>query len=73
MTHFFSHSKAETIINQSDIDDVFESKYTTVISSIQNSLWKSSGWITESVIEHNINVSKYNHLAGSSYVNYGKN
>ena len=29
---FYSHSKAETIINESDVDDVFESIYTTVIS-----------------------------------------
>ena len=28
---FYSHSKAETIINESDIDDVFESIYTTII------------------------------------------
>ena len=34
---FYSHSKAETIINESDIDDVFESIYTTVISNIQKS------------------------------------
>ena len=66
---FYSHSKAETIINESDIDDnVFKSTYTTVISNIQKLLGKGSSWITDSVIEHNINVSKYNHLAGSSYM-----
>ena len=30
----YSHSKVETIINESDINDVFESIYTTVISNI---------------------------------------
>ena len=35
---FYSHSEAETIINESDIDDVFKSIYTTVISNIQKSL-----------------------------------
>ena len=30
---FYSHSKAETIIND-NIDDIFESIYTTVISKI---------------------------------------
>ena len=28
---FYSNSKAEIIINESDIDDVFESVYTTII------------------------------------------
>ena len=37
---FYSHSKAETIINESDIDDVFESIYNTIISNIQISLGK---------------------------------
>ena len=37
---FYSFSKAEIIINESDIDGVFESIYTTVISNIQKSLGK---------------------------------
>ena len=32
---FYSHPKAETIINETDIDDVFKSIYTTVTSNIQ--------------------------------------
>ena len=32
---FYSHSKAETIINESDIDGVFKLNYITVISNIQ--------------------------------------
>ena len=31
---FYSHWKAEPIINVNDIDDVFESVYTTIISNI---------------------------------------
>ena len=42
--------------------------YTTVISNIQQVLGKGSGWITGSVIEHNINISQYDLLAGSSYI-----
>ena len=57
---FYSLSKAETIINESDFDDnVFKSINTTVISNIQKSFGKSSSWIIDSVIEHNINISKY--------------
>ena len=43
---FYSHSKAETITNESDIDGVFQLIYTTIISTIQKSLGKDfSGWI----------------------------
>ena len=70
---FHLHSKAETIINENDIDDVFESICTTVISNIQKYLGKYSGWIIDLEIEHNINISKYNLLAGSSYINLPKN
>ena len=31
-----------------------------------------SGWIIDSVIDHNINISKYNPLAGSSYIKLPK-
>ena len=34
-TYFYSNLKAETIINESNIDDVFKSIYTSIISSIQ--------------------------------------
>ena len=40
---FYSNSKAEIIINENDIDDVFQSVYTTIISNIQKSLGKGSG------------------------------
>ena len=65
---FYSHSKAKTIINESDIDDVFELIYTTTMSNIPKSLWKSSGRIINSVIDHSIGISKCGHLAGSRYI-----
>ena len=51
---FYSHSKAEIIVNESDIDDIFESIYTKVISSIQNYLRKGWDWIINSVTEHSL-------------------
>ena len=36
--NFYSNSKGEIIINQSDIDDMFQSIYTTIITDIQKSL-----------------------------------
>ena len=55
---FYSNSKAEIIINESDINDVFQSIYTTVISNMQKPLGKGSDWITDSVVDHNISISK---------------
>ena len=65
---FYSNSKAEIIINETDIDDVFESIYTTDISDIQKSLGKGSGWIIDSVIYHNTSIPKYNSLGENNYI-----
>ena len=54
------------MVNESDINNVFESIYTTIISNIQKSLLKGSGWIIDSVIDHSMSISKYNPLARSS-------
>ena len=68
--NFYSSSKAEMIINGSDIDNLFESIYSIkhtifyimstfyIISNIQKSLGKGSGWIIDSVIDHTISISK---------------
>ena len=69
---FYSNSKAAIITNESDIGKVFQSIYATVISNIQKSLGKGLGWIIHSVIEHNTSISKYNPLAGSSYIKLPK-
>ena len=54
--NFYSRSKAEIIINESDIEDLFKSIYTKIITSIKRSLGKDSGWIIHSVIDHCISV-----------------
>ena len=69
---FYSHSKAGTIINKSDIEYVFELMCTTIISDIQKSLGKGSGLITDSVIEHDINISQYSLLVGNQLASYIK-
>ena len=53
---FYSNSKAEKIINESDIIDVFESIYVPTISNIQKYIGGSSGWIIDSAIGHIINI-----------------
>ena len=44
----------------------------SILSNIKKSLGQCSGWIIDSVIDHNINFSKYNPLAGSSYIKLPK-
>ena len=70
--HFYSSSKTEVIINESDIDDVFQSICTTNMTNIQKSLGKGSGWLIDSVIDHTISISRYNPLSGSSYIKLPK-
>ena len=66
--NFHSSSKAEIIINEKDTDDVFQSIYTTIITNIQESLGKGSGWIIDLIIDQTISISKYNPSTGSSYI-----
>ena len=44
----------------------------SILQLYQTSLGKGSGWIIDSVIDHIINISKYNPLAGSSYIKLPK-
>ena len=64
---FYSHSKAKVVINESDIHDLFELIYNTIISIIEKLFGKGSDQIIVYVTEHNIKISKYNPLTGSSY------
>ena len=60
---FYTNLKAEIIINESGIDDVFKSICSTIISNTQKSLRRGSGWVTDSVIDRNINGSSYSKLS----------
>ena len=66
--NFYSSPKAEIIINESNTENVFKSNHTKIIANIQKSLGIGSGWIIDSVIDHTISISKYNSLAGNSYI-----
>ena len=69
---FYFNLKAETIINESDIDDVFQSVYTKIISKLEKYLGKGLGWIIDSVLDHIINILKYTPLAGSNCIKLPK-
>ena len=63
-SNFYTNSKAETVIVENSIDDVFESIYINITSPI------GLGGIINSVIDRIINISKYIFLAGSIISNY---
>ena len=44
---FYSRSKAEKVINESDIDNVFESIYTTIISNMQKLSKERIDWYSK--------------------------
>ena len=66
MNTFYSKSKAESIFHDTDIDSIFESIYSTIITK-QKHQAEDSSWTIDSVIVQNIHVSKYKPLCGSSY------
>ena len=70
--HLLFVLKSRKIIIENDIDDVFESICSTIISNIKKYLGKGSGCITDSVLNHNINISKYKALAGNSCIKLKK-
>ena len=55
--NFYSSSKAEIMINEIDVDDVFNERFRLMMTM------KGSGWIIDSFIDHTISISKYNPLA----------
>ena len=69
---FYLASKTETVFNDSDIDDIFESIFSTIVLNTQESLGKGLGWIIGSVVDRAINISRHNPLAGSSYLKLPK-
>ena len=69
---FYSNSKAEAIITESDIDVLFKSIYSIIISNVSKSWGRGSGWLIHSVIDPNINISKYGPFGGSSYIKLPK-
>ena len=69
---FLSSSKSGIITNESHIDDVFQSIYTKITTNLQKFSGNSLGWIIDSVINHTVSISKYNPLAGSSYIKLTK-
>ena len=65
-------SKAEIIIHSSEIDYVFESMYSVIMTKVWRYQAEVSGWNMDSMIEQNINISKYKPLKCSSCTELSK-
>ena len=70
---FFSNSKTEKIIHSTPIDSISESIFSMIVTKIQKYQAKGSGWTITSVIEQNINISKYKPLSVPVILNWQKN
>ena len=70
---FCLNSKAETIINESYIDDVFQPIYSAVISDMQKLLRKAPGRNFSSVIDYNLLFQSTNLWLIAVVSNYPKN
>ena len=51
---------------------MLQSIYTKITTNLQKFSGKRLGWIIDSVINHTVSISKYNPLAGSSYIKLTK-
>ena len=72
MSNLFFVLETSDNINEIDIVDVFESIYTKVISNIQKCVEINTGGIIDSVVDHNIYISKYKKVSGSSCIKLPK-
>ena len=59
----FFNSKAQTVVNDLDIDDSSETSNQIILSKVQKWLSKDSGWIIESVDIDYIGIYIYSVLA----------
>ena len=50
------NSKAETVFNESDIDDILESICVNITSNIQKIRGAIYGWVIDSAIVQTINI-----------------
>ena len=61
-------SRARKIINENDIETVISDAGNELLNRISDWISEGSGWVIKSVDKHEINVTKYKLLRGSSYL-----
>ena len=64
----FFKSKAQEIINETDIETVISETGNELINRISEWISEGSWWVIKSVDKHEIDISNYKPLRGSSYL-----
>ena len=64
----FFKSNAREIINENDIETVISDAGNELLNKISEWISEGSGWVIKSVDKHEIDISKYKPLRGSSYL-----
>ena len=64
----YFNSKAQTIINQTEINEALQLSQQLILKLIGNWLSEGSGWTILSIENHYLNIVKYEPLKGSSYI-----
>ena len=64
----YFNSKTKTILNKKEIDEVLQTSRQELMKAIGQWISEGSGWTILSVDGHYINLTKYEPLKGSSYI-----
>ena len=64
----YFNGRARTIINEKEIDEVLQTSRQELMKAIGQWISEGSGWTIKSVDGHYINLTKYEPLKGSSYI-----
>ena len=64
----FFNSKTKTLINAIEINEVLQSSREELVKAIAQWLSEGSGWTISSVENHFVNLTQYQPLKGSSYI-----
>ena len=61
-------SKPKTVINANDLLESLNTNVEEILDGISNMISEGSAWIVKSITGHYLNVTKYEQLTGSSYI-----
>ena len=64
----YFNSKTKTLINENEINEVLQTSRQEIMKAIGQWISEGSGWTIQSVDGHYINLTKYEPLKGSSYI-----
>ena len=64
----YFNSKAQTIINNTEIPEVLQSTKQQILNMIAQWVSEGSGWTIQSVDNHYLNIVQYQPMKGSSYI-----